>query len=135
MLCPVGYLHRCTKRMYGRINIKCIGTLLLGLLGSCFQNVQLFISSKVPLNLFPIKCMTSLYLKKKHTLRERGSSRAVWSSSIEGCAFLCFQIRNGKQTAILAVAVEGAKGKKDAEKNKKDQFYTIYRPNTGLQVW
>jgi len=46
----------------------------------------------------------------------------------------CYQIRNGKQTAILAVAVEGAKGKKDAEKNKKDQFYTIYRPNTGLQV-
>jgi hypothetical protein len=45
------------------------------------------------------------------------------------------QIRNGKQTAILAVAVEGAKGKKDAEKNKKDQFYTIYRPNTGLQVY
>jgi hypothetical protein len=45
-----------------------------------------------------------------------------------------FQVRNGKQTAILAVAVEGAKGKKDAEKNKKDQFYTIYRPNTGLQV-
>jgi hypothetical protein len=48
--------------------------------------------------------------------------------------FFCCQIRNGKQTAILAVAVEGAKGKKDAEKNKKDQFYTIYRPNTGLQV-
>jgi len=48
--------------------------------------------------------------------------------------FVCCQIRNGKQTAILAVAVEGVKGKKDAEKNKKDQFYTIYRPNTGLQV-
>ena len=48
--------------------------------------------------------------------------------------YFCCQIRNGKQTAILAVAVEGAKGKKDAEKNKKDQFYTIYRPNTGLQV-
>jgi hypothetical protein len=32
------------------------------------------------------------------------------------------------------VAVESAKGKKDTEKNKKDQFYTIYRPNTGLQV-
>jgi hypothetical protein len=48
--------------------------------------------------------------------------------------FFCCQIRNGKQTAILAVAVEGTKGKKDTEKSKKDQFYTIYRPNTGLQV-
>jgi hypothetical protein len=53
---------------------------------------------------------------------------------VQVCTVFCCQIRNGKQTAILAVAVEGAKGKKDAEKSKKDQFYTIYRPNTGLQV-
>jgi hypothetical protein len=101
-----------------------------------FQNVQLIIFPKVPLNLFPIKCMTSLYLKEKRTQMERICNYAVWSSSIEGCSFLfCCQIRNGKQTAILAVAVEVTKGKKDSEKNKKDQFYTIYRPNTGLQVW
>jgi hypothetical protein len=55
----------------------------------------------------------------------------MWRHSVG--SFYC-QIRNGKQTAILAVAVESAKGKKDTEKNKKDQFYTIYRPNTGLQV-
>ena len=44
--------------------------------------------------------------------------------------FLSFQIRNGKQTAILAVAVEatgsGSMKKKQSE-NKKDQFFTIYR--------
>ncbi|XP_066601044.1 protein strawberry notch isoform X2 [Prorops nasuta] len=45
--------------------------------------------------------------------------------------YLSHQVRNGKQTAILAVAVEG--GKKKSE-GKKDQFYMLYRPNTGLQI-
>ncbi|XP_046831906.1 protein strawberry notch isoform X1 [Vespa crabro] len=45
--------------------------------------------------------------------------------------YLSHQIRNGKQTAILAVAVDG--GKKKSE-SKKDQLYMVYRPNTGLQL-
>ncbi|XP_063979125.1 protein strawberry notch isoform X2 [Diachasmimorpha longicaudata] len=45
--------------------------------------------------------------------------------------YLSHQVRNGKQTAILAVAVEN--GKKKGE-GKKDQLYMVYRPNTGLQL-
>lgn len=47
------------------------------------------------------------------------------------------QIRNGKQTAILAICPETAnanKAGKGSETTKKDQLYTIYRPNTGHQV-
>lgn len=40
-------------------------------------------------------------------------------------------MRNNKQTAILAVEVE-ANPKKKIE-NKKDQLFTVHRPNTGLQ--
>ncbi|XP_032679498.1 protein strawberry notch-like isoform X1 [Odontomachus brunneus] len=45
--------------------------------------------------------------------------------------YLSHQIRNGKQTAILAVIVDS--GKKKSE-SKKDQLYMVYRPNTGLQL-
>lgn len=41
-------------------------------------------------------------------------------------------MRNGKHTAILAVAVEGANNKTKKE-NKKEQMFSVYRPNTGLQ--
>lgn len=48
--------------------------------------------------------------------------------------YLSHQIRNGKQTAILAVAVDNnSKKKTDLVKSKKDQLYQVYRPNTGLQ--
>jgi len=45
------------------------------------------------------------------------------------------QVRNGKHTAILAIAVDGGSsnpGKKKPE-SKKDQMFSVYRPNTGLQ--
>lgn len=42
------------------------------------------------------------------------------------------QVRNGKHTAILAVAVEAGTSKKKSE-SKKEQMYSVYRPNTGLQ--
>ncbi|XP_011684968.1 PREDICTED: protein strawberry notch isoform X3 [Wasmannia auropunctata] len=46
--------------------------------------------------------------------------------------YLSHQIRNGKQTAILAVVVDSSTKKKS--ESKKDQFYMVYRPNTGLQI-
>lgn len=49
--------------------------------------------------------------------------------------YLSHQVRNGKQTAVLASAVNptNKSGKKE-EKSKKDAMYTLFRPNTGLQV-
>lgn len=48
--------------------------------------------------------------------------------------YLSHQIRNGKQTAILAVEVENnSKKKTENAKSKKDQLFQVYRPNTGLQ--
>ncbi|KAL1501972.1 hypothetical protein ABEB36_007190 [Hypothenemus hampei] len=46
------------------------------------------------------------------------------------------QVRNGKHTSILAVAVDAASSAANAKKkseSKKDQMYSVYRPNTGLQ--
>ncbi|XP_049824362.1 protein strawberry notch isoform X2 [Aethina tumida] len=45
--------------------------------------------------------------------------------------WLSHQIRNNKHTAILAVKFETGTSKK--KESKKDQMYTVYRPNTGLQ--
>ncbi|KMQ97410.1 protein strawberry notch [Lasius niger] len=68
---------------------------------------------------------------------ERGMS---WSEATDKCSeltgtkegfYLSHQIRNGKQTAILAVVVDS--GKKKSE-SKRDQLYMVYRPNTGLQL-
>ncbi|KAM0733955.1 Protein strawberry notch [Formica fusca] len=68
---------------------------------------------------------------------ERGMS---WSEATNKCSeltgpkegfYLSHQIRNGKQTAILAIVVDS--GKKKTE-SKKDQLYMVYRPNTGLQL-
>ncbi|XP_028133407.2 protein strawberry notch isoform X2 [Diabrotica virgifera virgifera] len=54
--------------------------------------------------------------------------------------WISHQIRNGKTTAILAIAVDtgggggGTKGKKEGKKeSKKDMMFSVYRPNTGLQ--
>lgn len=46
-----------------------------------------------------------------------------------------FQVRNGKHTAILAIAVEGGSGNSNKKKSesKKEQMFSVYRPNTGLQ--
>lgn len=61
--------------------------------------------------------------------------------------YLSAQARNSKQTAILAVAVEGSDSsssgsalnktnaikRKDGKTSKKDMMFQVYRPNTGLQ--
>lgn len=47
---------------------------------------------------------------------------------------LLFQIRNGKATAILAVAYDKDKIRKSTDASSKRDSYTIYRPNTGFQV-
>lgn len=61
---------------------------------------------------------------------ERGMS---WSEATNKCSeltgmkegfYLSHQIRNGKHTAILSIAVDS--GKKKSE-SKKDQFYMVYR--------
>ena len=44
----------------------------------------------------------------------------------------CFQVRNSKKTAILAVLEEASKKKSDKKKDSK--LFYIYRPNTGQQV-
>ena len=73
-----------------------------------------------------------------HTVHvERGMS---WSEATEKWAelngakegfYVSQQIRNGKHTAILAVAVDT--GVKKKSESKKDQMYNVYRPNTGQQ--
>lgn len=56
--------------------------------------------------------------------------------------YLSHQVRNGKYTVILAIAIEtrvtnsaapSSSNKKLKGDKKKDQMYQIYRPNTGLQ--
>ncbi|KAK3919054.1 Protein strawberry notch [Frankliniella fusca] len=48
--------------------------------------------------------------------------------------YLSLQIRNSKQTAILAVAVESNPNNKKKGTKEKDTLYAVYRPNTGLQL-
>lgn len=74
-----------------------------------------------------------------HTVHvERGMS---WPEALEKLSdlvgenegfWLSHQVRNGKHTAILAVAVESTNNKTKKE-NKKEQMFSVYRPNTGLQ--
>ncbi|XP_034237026.1 protein strawberry notch isoform X2 [Thrips palmi] len=47
--------------------------------------------------------------------------------------YLSHQVRNSKQTAIMAVAVEPNPSSKKKGK-EKDTLYMVYRPNTGLQL-
>ncbi|XP_076254599.1 protein strawberry notch isoform X2 [Rhynchophorus ferrugineus] len=76
-----------------------------------------------------------------HTVHvERGMS---WPEALEKFSYLngehegfwvSHQARNGKHTAILAIEVDaGAGGNKKKSESKKDQMYSVYRPNTGLQ--
>ncbi len=45
----------------------------------------------------------------------------------------CFQVRNNKRTAILAITYD--KTKKESDKTKKNtKLFVVYRPNTGQQV-
>lgn len=41
--------------------------------------------------------------------------------------YLSHQVRNGKQTAILAIALEIPTSKKTEKVSKKEQMYQIYR--------
>ncbi|XP_063926322.1 protein strawberry notch isoform X2 [Zophobas morio] len=75
-----------------------------------------------------------------HTVHvERGMS---WPEALEKLSeltgedegfYISHQIRNGKHTAILAVAVETSASKKNKSESKKEQMFSVYRPNTGLQ--
>lgn len=106
-------------------------------LGTAGENVR-----RVKLYTFLRRHATGLATTELHIVQvERGMSwdeaTNRWSEltgSYEGF-YLSHQIRNNKQTAILAVAV-GTSNKKEGSSSKKDkdQFYTIYRPNTGLQL-
>nr|CAI5818866.1 unnamed protein product [Callosobruchus analis] len=78
-----------------------------------------------------------------HTVHvERGMS---WPEALEKFSdligedegfWLSHQVRNGKHTAILAVAVDaggGGTATKNKKESKKDKMFSVYRPNTGLQ--
>ncbi|RZC32135.1 protein strawberry notch [Asbolus verrucosus] len=75
-----------------------------------------------------------------HTVHvERGMS---WPEALEKLSeltgedegfYISHQIRNGKHTAILAVAADGVASKKSKSESKKEQMFSVYRPNTGLQ--
>lgn len=51
--------------------------------------------------------------------------------------FNTIQIRNNKSTAVLALMADNnanKKGETTKSPSKKDIMFTIFRPNTGLQV-
>ncbi|XP_011502559.1 PREDICTED: protein strawberry notch [Ceratosolen solmsi marchali] len=108
-----------------------MGILDLGASGESVRRTRLF--------RFLRKHATGTAPTELHVVQvERGMT---WSEASERWAeltdvregfYLSHQIRNGKQTAILAVAVHST-GKKKSER-KKDQLYMLYRPNTGLQL-
>ncbi|GLH00308.1 Protein strawberry notch [Gryllus bimaculatus] len=111
-----------------------MGILDLGTAGENVRRVKLFT--------FLRRHATGLATTELHIVHvERGMSwddaTNRWSEltgAYEGF-YLSHQIRNNKQTAILAVAVGTSSSKKDGSTKKdKEQFYTIYRPNTGLQL-
>lgn len=106
-------------------------------LGTAGENVK-----RVKLYTFLRKHSTGSATTELHIVHvERGMA---WEDAMERWAelvgskegfYLSHQIRNGKQTAILAICPDnGNKPGKKTETNKKDQLYTIYRPNTGLQL-
>ncbi|XP_044737863.1 protein strawberry notch isoform X3 [Chrysoperla carnea] len=114
---------------------KKLGRFDMGILdlGTTGDNVK-----RIKVYTFLRKHSTGIAPTELHVVQvERGMSwdEAVekWgelTSSKEGF-YLSHQVRNNKQTAILAVEVEASPKKKSD--NKKDQLFTVYRPNTGLQ--
>ncbi|XP_045467841.1 protein strawberry notch isoform X1 [Harmonia axyridis] len=73
-----------------------------------------------------------------HTVHvERGMS---WPEALEKLSettgenegfYVSHQVRNGKHTAILAMEMDS--GNKKKLESKKEQMFSVYRPNTGLQ--
>ena len=108
-----------------------MGILDLGASGETVRRVRLY--------RFLRKHATGIAPTELHVVQvERGMSwteaTARWaelSGTREGF-YLSHQVRNGKQTAVLTVAVKTV-GKKNPE-TKNYQLYMLYRPNTGLQL-
>ncbi|XP_076231561.1 protein strawberry notch isoform X2 [Calliopsis andreniformis] len=137
---PVDLQNRLFKYFTDTLNAivtqaKKTGRFDMGILdlGTSGENVR-----RVKLYRFLRKHATGKAPTELHVVHvERGMS---WAEAMDKCSeltgskegfYLSHQIRNGKQTAILAVAVDT--GKKKSE-SKKDQLYMVYRPNTGLQL-
>lgn len=95
-------------------------------LGTSGENVR-----RVKIYRFLRKHATGTAPTELHVVHvERGMS---WAEALERFSqvtgskegfYLSHQVRNGKQTAILAVAVDGSKKKSEG---KKDQLYMVYR--------
>ncbi|XP_032457238.1 protein strawberry notch isoform X2 [Nasonia vitripennis] len=111
-----------------------MGILDLGTSGERISRVRLF--------RFLRKHATGIAPTELHVVQvERGIH---WSEAIERCNsltgskegfYLSHQVRNGKQTAILAVAIESdGRNKQQKNESKKNQLFMLYRPNTGLQL-
>lgn len=130
---PVDLQNRLFKYFTDTLNAivsqaKKTGRFDMGILdlGASGENVK-----RVKIYRFLRKHATGIAPTELHVVHvERGMS---WSEAKEKYAeltgsregfYLSTQIRNSKQTAILAVAVDG--GKKKAE-SKKDQLYMFYR--------
>nr|CAD7463383.1 unnamed protein product [Timema tahoe] len=110
-----------------------LGILDLGTAGEDVKRVKLYTYLR--------KHATGLATTELHIVFvERGLS---WKDAIEMSEeltakeegfYLSHQVRNDKQTAILAVSMVAPNTALDPKKSKKDQLFTIYRPNTGLQL-
>ncbi|CAK9823503.1 Protein strawberry notch homolog 1 [Anthophora retusa] len=137
---PVDLQNRLFKYFTDTLNAivtqaKKTGRFDMGILdlGTSGENVK-----RVKLYRFLRKHATGKAPTELHVVHvERGMN---WAEALDKCSeltgskegfYLSHQIRNGKQTAILAVAVDT--GKKKSE-SKKDQLFMVYRPNTGLQL-
>ncbi|XP_017763551.1 PREDICTED: protein strawberry notch [Eufriesea mexicana] len=137
---PVDLQNRLFKYFTDTLNAivtqaKKTGRFDMGILdlGTSGENVK-----RVKLYRFLRKHATGKAPTELHVVHvERGMN---WAEAMDKCSeltgskegfYLSHQIRNGKQTAILAVIVDT--GKKKSE-SKKDQLYMVYRPNTGLQL-
>lgn len=130
---PVDLQNRLFKYFTDTLNAivtqaKKTGRFDMGILdlGTSGENVK-----RVKLYRFLRKHATGKAPTELHVVHvERGMN---WTESMDKCSeltgskegfYLSHQIRNGKQTAILAVLVDT--GKKKSE-SKKDQLYMVYR--------
>lgn len=105
-------------------------------LGASGENVK-----RIKAYIFQRKHATGTAATQLHIVHvERGMS---WSEVTEKYQelvgakegfYLSHQVRNNKQTAILAVAVESSSAGKKKGSKEKDALYAVYRPNTGLQL-
>ncbi|XP_058791168.1 protein strawberry notch isoform X2 [Phymastichus coffea] len=96
---------------------------------------------RVRLTRFLRKHATGIAPTELHVVHvERGMSWTEASdrwAGLEGSRegfYLSHQVRNGKQTAVLAVKVDTGPASKKSSDSKRDQLFALYRPNTGLQL-